>query len=329
MITLKDIAREAGVSVMTVSRVINGNQSKVSEETTQKVLAIIKKSGYVPNSSARSLSSKNSRIVSIIMRGEGSSLKDSYNSIMLGNITQYAQQHGYYVMLHFIDDYHDITRRLNTWNVDGAIFLGTFDNDMLQIQETNQIPLVFIDSYSPVRQVINVGIDDYKGGVLAAKYFIEHGHRDLAFLSFNIKSSGVCKHRLEGFKDTIENAGLTLKPEHILETDDNTHLAEKILNFKEPVTAIFTTSDMLAIRLINEMTDRNIKVPEDYSVIGFDDLPFCRYITPKLTTISQDIDRKAELASNILFRHINNHDLPTESTVLDVQLVERNSVKSI
>jgi len=329
MITLKDIAKEAAVSVMTVSRVINGNHSKVSEETTRKVLGIIKKNNYVPNSSARSLASKNSRIISIIMRGEGDCFKDEYNAAMFGNIVQCVQLHGYFVMVHFISNYRDITRRLHTWNVDGAIFLGVFDKDILQIQEDNQIPLVFIDSYSPVRQITNVGIDDYKGGVLAAKHFIERGHRNFSFVGTSIDFSGVTKHRLQGFQDTITSAGLTLNPEHILSTDENTNLMDKILHFKESVTAIFATSDITAISLINEITDMGLRVPEDYSIIGFDNLPFGSSITPKLTTIAQDIYQKAQVVSDILFQHINDHSVPTQNIVLDVKLIERNSVGTI
>lgn len=328
MTTLKDIAKEAGVSVMTVSRVINGNQSKVSEETTRRVLDIIKKSGYVPNLSARSLSSKNSRIITIIMPGNVDRLKDAYISTMFANIAQYVQLNNYYIMVNIINDYHDITRRLHTWNVDGAIFLGMVEDDILQIKEDNQIPLVFTDSYSSIRQITNVGIDDYKGGVLAAKHFIERGHRSFAFIGTSLVSS-VIKHRLKGFQDTIINAGLSLKPEHILEVDENTSLTKKILHFNEPITAIFATSDMVAINLIDEMTGMGLRVPEDYSIIGFDNLPISYYITPKLTTISQDIDRKAHLASDILFRHINDHNAPAESIVLDVKLIERDSVSTI
>lgn len=333
MTTLKDIANQAGVSVMTVSRVINGNKSKVSEKTAKKIMDIIEKSGYVPNSSARSLSSKNSRIVSIIVRGDGdySYITDPYFSTMLGGIIQHVQDNGYHAMINIVSDYLDITRRLHTWNADGAIFLGTFDNDILQIKEDNKIPLVFTDSYSYVRQITNVGIDDYKGGVLAAKYFMEHGHSSFAYAGpyRGLSVSGVIQQRLKGFRDTIENAGLKFTSEHIISVDENSSLMKKILNFKEPVTAILASSDMIAISLIDEMREMGLQVPKDYSIIGFDNLPLSHYITPKLTTIAQDIGRKAQLASDILFKHIKDPTLPAESIVLDVELVERESVSTI
>lgn len=330
MVTLKDIAKEAGVSVMTVSRVINGNRSKVSEKTYNKIMDIVKKYNYIPNSSARSLSSKNSHIVSILFRVE-EDLTDIYFSTMLANLIRYVQQHDYHTMVNFVNDYRDITKRLRTWNADGAIFLGTFDKDVLQIKEDNHIPLVFIDSYSPIRQVTNIGIDDYKGGVLAAKHFIERGHRSFAFVgsSLGFSFSGVIQQRLQGFKDTIENAGLELNPSHILSIDEDANVTDKILQFKEPVTAIFTNSDIIAINLIDELKRNGSQVPEDYSIIGFDNIPISHHITPKLTTIEQDISRKAQLASDILFKHISDHSLPAESIVLDVKLIERDSVRTI
>lgn len=329
MTTLKDIAKEAGVSVMTVSRVINGNTSKVSEKTSKRIMDIVKKNNYVPNSYARSLSSKNSSIVSVIIHGDGVYFSDAYISTLFGNIIQSVQRQNYHTMVHFITDYQDITKHLHTWNVNGAIFLGTFDKDILQIQEDNHIPLIFIDSYSHVRQLTNVGIDDYKGGVLAAKHFIERGHRSFAFVGTSLDLSGVVQHRLQGFKDTIINAGMTLHSSHILSVNEDKSITEKIVNFKEPVTAIFATSDAIAVDLVDEMISKGLRVPEDYSIIGFDNVPMSYYITPKLTTISQDISHKARLASDILFKHINDNTLPSESIVLDVNLIERDSVRTI
>ena len=183
MVTLKDIAREAGVSVMTVSRVVNQRYQEVSDKNIAKIQEIIDKYGYVPNSSARSLSSKSSHIISVIVQeGRVNPMLFPFNASMVGYIVQGIQSHGYQAMVHFIRDYSDVTRYLRSWKSEGAVFLGTFDENIKQIQKDNDIPLIFTDSYSSVRQVINVGLDDYKGGVLAARHFIEYGHREFAFL---------------------------------------------------------------------------------------------------------------------------------------------------
>lgn len=326
MATLKDIAKEAGVSVMTVSRVVNMRYSEVSEENIEKIQSIINKLGYVPNSSARSLSSKSSKIISIIIQGTNNVLESPYNATMLGHIVQHVQESGYNAMVHFINDYTDVTKHLQSWNAEGAIFLGTFDKNILQIQADNNIPLVFTDSYSSIRQLINIGIDDYKGGVLAAKYFIQNGHRDFAFITPHISVSQLIQQRLKGFKDTIENANLCLYPEHILEPINMEDTVTELCNFKKPVTAIFSAADNSAIELMDILKRRGYRLPEDFSIIGFDNLPICQYISPRLTTISQDIKKKAHYALDVLFQHLNNPNLPSQNIILNVDLVERESV---
>lgn len=326
MATLKDIAKEAGVSVMTVSRVVNMRYSEVSEENIAKIQSIIEKLGYVPNSSARSLSSKSSKIISIIIQGTDNVLESPYNATMLGHIVQHIQECGYNAMVHFINDYTDVTKHLQSWNAEGAIFLGTFDKNIQQIQADNKIPLVFTDSYSSIRQLINIGIDDYKGGVLAAKHFIENGHQDFAFITPHTSVSQLIQQRLKGFKDTIEAAHLHLYPEHILEPLNIEETVNQLCAFEKPVSAIFAAADNSAIELMDLLKRRGYRIPEDYSIIGFDNLPMGHYVSPRLTTISQDIKQKAQYALDVLFQHLKNPALPTQNIILNVELIQRESV---
>lgn len=329
MVTLKDIAKEAGVSVMTVSRVVNGQLSKVSESNVERIQAIIKKSGYVPNSSARSLSSKSSRIIAVIIQGKETGLEYPYNATMVGNICYYVQEHDYYPMIYYVSDYQDITKRLRSWNVEGAIFLGMFDQHMKNIHEDNRIPLIFTDSYSPVRQITNIGIDDYKGGELAARHFIEKGHRSFAFIGTSANFSSVVRQRLHGFQHVLKEAGLELEPEHIIPDEPDIDTLRAIYNAETPITAFFASADVVALTLIDKLKTLGLRVPEDCSVIGFDNLFFGAYTAPKLTTIMQDIKRKAQIATDILFKHISDPSAPAENVVLDVQLIERESVRSL
>jgi DNA-binding LacI/PurR family transcriptional regulator len=326
MITLKDIAKEAGVSVMTVSRVVNMRYSEVSEENIEKINSIINRLGYVPNSSARSLSSKSSKIISIIIQGEDNVLETPYNATMLGYIVQHVQECGFNAMVHFINEYSDVTKHLQSWNAEGAIFLGTFDKNILQIQENNKIPLVFTDSYSSVRQLINIGIDDYKGGVLAARHFIENGHREFAFVTLHTSVSQLIQQRLRGFKDTIESAGLSLREDLILEPFQMEETIQRLTTPKKPATAIFAAADNTAIELMDQLKKKGYQIPEDFSIIGFDNLPMSRYVSPQLTTISQDIRKKAHYAIDILFQHLNDPALPAQNIILDVELMKRESV---
>lgn len=327
MVTLKDIAKEAGVSIMTVSRVVNKQYSKVSDANIKQIEAIIKAHGYIPNSSARSLSSKTSKIIGVLIQGEENALQYPYNSTMVGNICYYVQSHGYSPMLFYVNDYKEITKRLRTWNVDGAIFLGMFDESMKSIQKDNRIPLIFTDSYSSLRQVTNIGIDDFKGGELAANYLINKGHTELGFLGTSIDTSSVVRQRLHGYQHAIKEAGLELKAENII--IDNLD-SDKLLNsYKKGVTSFFATADILALDLMKKLKNLGLKVPDDISVIGFDNLYFSDYTNPALTSIGQDIEKKAQLAVEVLFKHIAATDSPSENIILDVTLVERESVRTL
>lgn len=333
MVTLKDIAEKAGVSMMTVSRVMNGNQGKVSEKTAARIRALADEMGYIPNSSARSLAANSSKIIAVVLRDlpAGNPLADPYSAAFLGLITREVQKRGYYIMIHFVQDFSDVTFRLRSWNAEGAIFLGLFDEEIRQLQNSNHIPLVFTDSYSNVRQLINIGIDDYKGGELAAEYLIQKGHTSLAFAGPFTRTGGVISKRCQGFSDTIKREHLSLAPEHIYDLDKITpeDLIDSILNDPQPPTGLFAFSDEWAVQLFSIARQKGLSIPEQLSVIGFDDLPVSRALPIALTTIRQDITKKAEETCRLLFEHITAPEKPCESVILDVELVERDSVVEI
>lgn len=334
MVTLKDIAREAGVSVMTVSNVVNGNLSKVSKENAQRIREIIERRGYIPNASARSLAKNRANIIAIILRGgeNENTLENPHNAALVGTIIQKIQKRGYYTMVNMMKCREDITQSLRTWNVDGAVFLGMFDDEIEDMCSASDIPMVFIDSYSSVRQLSNVGIDDYKGGRLAARHLIACGHRSIAFVSPPVLRTGVVQHRFAGFCDELGQHGLSFQKEHqfVLESDvrpeDTMELGRRLAERRDEFSAVFVTSDQIASYLIQGMRSTGVRLPDDLSIVGFDDLMICRQMTPQLTTVAQDLEEKARLSVDILFRRLSAPFSPAESLVLDVALVERESV---
>jgi LacI family transcriptional regulator len=337
VVTLKDIAQEANVSLMTVSNVVNGNLSKVSREKAELIQAIIKKRNYVQNSTARSLAKANSSIIAIMLRSirDENSLSSPHNAALVGSIIQNIQSLGYYAMVNIVETQDDISRNLKTWNVQGAIFLGMFDNEIEEIYALSNTPMVFIDSYSNLRQLTSIGIDDYKGARLAAEYLIQKGHRSIAFVSPPDYDNGVIQHRLLGFSETLQKYGIALPASHRLKLESDVdqrsvkNTVEALAAMQGDVTAVFVTSDQMAASLIGGLYARGIRVPDDLSIVGFDNMLISTQISPHLTTVAQDLKQKASLAVDVLERRLQNPSAPAESRVLDVQLIERNSVRAI
>ena len=147
---------------MTVSRVINGKKKSVSEETAERIRKIAHEMGYVPNSSARALASHSSRLVAVMLQeyDEDFDPSDRYTSIFLGQFALQLKKEGYDLMMHYVKDYSEITYSLKSWNVAGAVFIGMFDESIQKLQEDNRIPMIFTDSYSSIRSITNVGIDE-------------------------------------------------------------------------------------------------------------------------------------------------------------------------
>jgi len=339
MLTLKDIAEEAGVSTATVSNVINGNVARVSRENAARIRKIIKKKQYVPNSSARTLAAKSSRIIAgIIIGGRGvNMLKDAYNAEFFGELVCAVQERGYYLMLRYENSYEELLQSLRSWNVDGAVFVGTPDAYIKKIREDIKIPLIFTDSYTKQKEINNVSINDFRGGVLAAEYFLGKGHTQLGFVGYGFEEQekNVVTERLGGFLSVLEDRNITVRKEYLFfvadgnPVDDIRKIAARLTSKKSGITGLFVSADKLAVALMEVLAEHGVRVPADISIIGYDDLSVTSTMSPKLTTIRQDISKKAQMAIDMLFGQIEEKDGSPLNTVLDVALVERDSVRQL
>jgi len=339
MVTLRDIADEAGVSIATVSNVVNGNMSRVSPGNAERIRKIIKKRRYVPNSSARTLAAKSSQIIAgILLGGQGENmLRDPYSAEFFGELVRAVQDRGYYLMIRYVNNYEEVIQSLRSWNVDGAVFIGTSDAYIKKIQQEIQIPLIFTDSYTTQQKINNVGINDFQGGVLAAEYFLEKGHHRPGFVGYTIKEQGksVVTERLDGFLSVFKSHGKKLGQERIFYVPDGDSedvildIAARLAAAKGDISGIFTSADRLAFVLIKALAEQGMRVPEDISIIGFDDLSITAQFMPRLTTIRQNIGRKVQIAADLLFRQIEGNTTSPLNTLLDVDLVERDSVKTL
>lgn len=340
MITLKDIAAEAGVSTMTVSNVINGNHSKVSQKNIERIQKIIDKYNYVPNLTARSLTAKSSKIIGAIVPIKGSFknlFTDPYISELFGIIQNIVRENGYYLMIRSVKDVSDISALIKNWNMDGAIFLmPDYDNLIYSILKENKLPMVFLDSYSESNNIISVGINDFKGGYIATRHLINNGHKKILFAGPCHKNNAPIYQilqRLEGYKKALTEFNIPFDENLVVDIEPNYErgidLGRAICNKEFDVTSVFTTADIMAIGIIEGARLNGMLVPNDLSIIGFDNLLPSIYVTPKLTTISQDIEAKAKAAVNLLIEYIEKGSVANNRITLDVEIVERQSVSQL
>lgn len=333
---LKDIAKIAGVSAVTVSNVINKNYNKVSKETIEKVQKIIEEYNYSPNATARSLALKKSKIIGVVIPNlseEEVFSQSPYNAQILAFLENYIRKQGYYLMIRCVEECSEIIPIFSTWNVDGIIFFGANKNEVEDIQSKLKVPAVFIDAYADDLPITNVGIDDYKGGYLATRYLLGKGHRRIAFVGPHINNSGVIKARYNGFRDACMERDVEVKPIHNFEVnttyEKGVEAGREIAFSKMAFTAVVCMSDILAFGVMEGLRLCGLNVPEDISVIGFDNLPECKYSNPQLTTVSQSLESKAELAGKYLFQMIREKTKIVVNEKVDVEIIERQSVKPL
>lgn len=339
--TLKDIAALAGVSTMTVSNVINGKHSRVSQKTIDTVNQIIKEYHYVPNQAARNLTAKSSKIVALIVpvSEDNSTLHgtsmfdDPYIGSMLGEIERTLREHGYYPMIRSATKQTDILTLFRTWNVDGAIFLyPSFDSIIDELVNHSSIPMVFLDSASTNEKVLNVKCNDKKGTLLSTRYLLAQGHKKIAFIA-DYKGNPLLEARFEGYKQALSENGIPISPSLIFEYSPTYESGIKagtaIALSNEKITAAITTADICAIGIMEGARLGGMHIPGDLSIIGFDNILPCLYTTPKLTTISQHLHTKAKLAADLLVEKLTTGSVAQSQITVDVDLIERNSVKCL
>ncbi|MBP3261420.1 LacI family DNA-binding transcriptional regulator [Pseudobutyrivibrio sp.] len=333
---LKDIAKLAGVSTATVSNVLNGNTSKVSETTKERIEKIIKEVDYKPNAMARSLAKKESKMIGLVVPYIGPDedfFMNPYYARMVAALERYVRSKEYYLMLRCVPDCRQVIPQLSSWNVDGVFFLGVVEPDVKEIISALDAPVVFLDTYTKEKGIVNVGLDDYKGGYLSARYLIGKGHKRIALACPDYKGTGVVRERYLGFKKACEEAGIEFTEDDIYRTDTVYNGAITVGNdialSGKGYTAVATMSDIVAFGLMEGIKQCGFSVPDDISVIGFDNLAEGEYVYPKLTTISQDINEKANAAGRGMFEILEGNKDYTADIHLPVQIIERQTVRQL
>lgn len=335
-VTLKDVAARAGVTPATVSYVLNGKKS-ISPETKQRVEQAVDELHYTVNAAARTLSSASSKLIGVVVpqTEDGSRLmfQNNFYSEILGSIEFHARQSGYHVIISATDANESYLTLARERNLDGIIVIGMYPDDFYTQMKKAQIPIVLIDSYCNDHYYHNVRIDDRYGSYVATKYVLDRGHREVAFFAGQLKENGVMQKRLAGYQDALKEMGLPYSSSMVFEGnidyENGIMLANRLLDSGIKASAVVAAADILAIGAMKGLFERGVKVPDDISVMGFDDLEIAQYLTPGLSTIKQQISLKGERAVEFLIKNIEEPTLSKQELILPVMLIERGSVKEM
>lgn len=331
-ITIKDVAAETGLSIATVSYAMSGKKV-LPPETVQQVKDAIKKLGYVKNISASSLASNKSSLIGVVIPqtepGSMMVFQNPFYSEILSSIEYNARIRGYHVIVSGTNADETYFHLAQQRNLDGIIVIGAYSEDFYEgLNETN-IPVVLVDSYMDNHAYKEVKLDDIYGGYTATRYLLEHGHKKIAFLSGKLKVGGVSAKRYEGYKRALEESKLLVNPSYLFHANVDFESARKMVRrivTGTDCTAIFCTADVIAMGAIKELNVMQIKIPQQMSIIGFDNLDIANYCTPGLTTIGQDIFEKGKKAVEMLCCTMDEKVTEPEEYVVPITIVERESV---
>lgn len=341
----EEIAKIAGVSRSTVSRVIN-NYSNVPDDTKKKVLEVIEKYNYQPNTSARVLAGKQNDTIGLFIVSTADSnnpnrlYNNNYFTQFVDAAVECANSKGFYVLVNIIyreNDYNRVSEIFLQKRIDGGIVVGTDKEAEVLIEVSKKgCPIALIDydeeeikkSNSVNNNLIVIGSKDYEGTVKAVEYLIGLGHTEIGFLAGRLSTySG--RQRYDAYFDTMKKHGLTVNEDFVIHGDfikSRTANEIKILLQKGALpTAIFSSNDDMAITAMEIFKANNIKIPEDISIIGFDNIPLSSLLKPSLSTISIPVYDIVEKTVNELIANIRKERKGFSSHKFDTNLIIRET----
>lgn len=338
--TIKQIADSLGVSTATVSNVIHGHLEKMSPETAQSIREQLEKYQYIPNMGARMLAKGGSEIVGVITnypnREEKLALQDPFVSEMLGALENAIRSRGYFTMLYAAQNAAEIHRIAQTWNAMGLIIMGLQANQCRELMKVTDKPIVFVDCYfDRGEQYNNIGLNDQEGMYRLTKHLLSMGHRDILYIGDQPTLWGLDARRQAGHIEALAEAGVAWSPERYFciakdrkrRPEDFDRLIGRLRRGRD--TAWMFISDYYAAEAMAYLYDHGLRVPEDISVTGFDDNILARMVRPRLTTVHQNVSKKADWAVKTLFGVVEGDLEAPFSLTLPTRVIKGQSVRVI
>lgn len=331
---INDIARLAGVSRSTVSRVLTNNKN-VKPETALKVKRAMQQANYRPNVLARGLATGKLNIVALLM----SETENPFYLQMIDRMDTELRARGYILSICYLGRTEEARcqnfRTIQEYGFSGYV-IGDIKHEADFVEEVKDVnrPLVFFNRYiESLSEFDAVVVDNYLGGYLAGKHLTELGHRDIGMLTGPLKSSA-SRDRYRGFRDALQESGVELPREMMGEGDltlakGQTFAEEFFPRMKDRCTALFAGNDVMAIGILHYCRENGIRVPEDLSLIGFDDIDYAGSSLISLTTIQQPYNQMSAIVAERIVARINGDELPRQCIMLEPKLILRKSTAAL
>jgi LacI family transcriptional regulator len=338
MITIHDVAQKAGVSIATVSYALN-NKKYVSEKTKARINQIASEMGYVPNSFAKGLLKKKSNMIGLIISST-SSMNMPYTSSIIMHLEYYTRLNGYYILIGNSADDLDVEKEIIdnfvANNVDALIIMPTHnakvDRETFATVQKRNLPFIFLNSFYPNIKGNYIVPDLEEGEYLAAQFLLENGHRDIIFIGGHRQNLSSIM-RYQGFKKAVEDHGLVFQETQIIEGGFSFHDGyQSILNYMDShdqlPQAILTTNDFVALGVYKGLKEHGVSVPEEVSLVGYDDINWPMGDSVPLTTVRIPVEEMCRLCIEHIINSINNNNLTIQS-LIKPELIIRNSVRKL
>lgn len=351
MITISDVAREAGVSISTVSNVIN-KKGTTKKETAELVLQTIERLGYVPNNMAQGLKSRRSNMIGIIAED----VRAFSSGEIIDGICEYAENENYTIRLCnlrvnrkvstaqesdykqmensklFRETIQNLVTSLLTSRICGLIYIGTYPRDVSKVLPEMDIPVVYAYSYNSSEGSYCVNYDDFQGAYTATTNLIQNGHKRIGLISGTVNSYPTHK-RMLGYQTALMDHQIPFIPEYLCtgkwHYEDGYEQCKKLLALPNPPTAIFSMSDLMAYGAMNACMDQGLRIPQDISIHGFDDLELSPFTRPALTTVQLPLHKIGLQAGKTICTLVSGKTVETASQLIPCALIPRESVSAL
>lgn len=340
-VTIKDIAKICGVGVSTVSRAINDNPG-INPATKERILKVIDENNYVPNNSARNLKRSESETIAVLVKG----INNSFFSPMITEFEKIIQEKKYTFVLQRVDQNQneiDVAMEIEKEKrLKGVVFLGGYFSHSKEKLCKLTVPFVLstigITDLGAKKEFASVAVDDEGESFKIVDYLCSLGHKKIAILAAPEHDESIGKLRMKGYKAALKKNGIEFDNNLVFELIDGNDrysiksgyiTTKKMLKSKAECTAIFAITDAVAIGACRAIWEEGMKVPENFSLAGFDGLELTRYYIPSLTTIRQPVEEIAKETLRMLFGMIENKEKINENVVFPGELVIGESTRGI